>query len=760
MKEVISNVALDVECLLDGKIVMRAGDINFTISLEPVLEQQETMVHAWKEYKSDFSCGNISNIRRKYSFKSLDEEVQFILFNNTPGMAYRRIVLNSRNITLKFNAIKEKIVFDKNSSLYPDKDLFVFHAENPRIYEVYSTSSQADRTAQVQTSFSGYEPISCTIWSGEGNLRREVGRSPFQPFPAIIYGRKNSEDILLDGTLTQERLYRYYDVDDNKLIWCQAAKNVEAIEIQAGESFAGEWNYVEIGCSSDLNHPYNGYLSAVKNFGEKYRGVTSSNRDSIVWGSWNHGIFRNINQTEIFKTVDFLQNNFPTVKWVQIDEGYAINCHSGDHRVGLAATYHTEGVDPVKFPQGMRYFSDEVKKRGLRPAIWTSLLVSVNTRIFTDHPDWFIVCYQNHKWAVFDVSKPEVRVFIENGLRTLIKDWGFDGIKLDFWSYFFEDEQQVMLPAGADTGTEYRNWLLKTIRELLPAGGYIQLGCDIVMNNILMGKYVDNYRYGIDIGKGEWSNVKTNARWAAFCLNAHTGNFWIPNSDSIGNYPGLVHEEAETAINFCLISRSLVEISGWLHKEADSPLMPYLIKACCCPKNGEDVYFGDFNFKTTNEPPEIWYTRSAHFSMDENNPHLPLRTVSIFNWNDEQKNITFNHKSLDLQQDKAFMLKDYWTGEFTMLAANESSTLAIKPHHSRLFSVSKIDCVPQILDSNVQLNKVIFFKNTLYANMPFPQNAELEMNKKPDRIIINSIEVSFSSLPQAGVVKLNIKILK
>lgn len=719
--------------------------VNFKIGgLDFNFETVDGNMQTFHRGKPDFSCPAISNIKRKVSYVSDKEQIQILYFDNVPGFAYRRLITNSSGKLLEIEAVNDFLHFSKDSPFYPDKGLLCFHAENTRLYEVFTTSIGSKHMLKTNSSFQEFEPISGTRWTGAGNCRKEIGRSPFQPFPAIIYARRNSDDILLEGTLTQNRFYRYYSLSDEQIIWSQRAKTVKALILEPDEQFTGEWNYVETGKSADLNHPYDNYLRALRNFGVKYRGRETTNRDTLIWGSWNHGIHRAINQTDLLENADYVKKYFSTVKWYQIDDGYDEYDYSiTNHRIALGIFHEGEGISKEKFPDGIEHFVREIKKRGLRPALWTGLTVSTHRRPYKDNPDWFIVCYQDPNYAIYNISKPEVRKFIHEAFRKIINDWGFEGIKLDFWSYFFEDEQ-VVIPAGKITGGNYRRWLLEIIRSLLPEDGYLQLGCDIAMGNPHLGEFADNYRYGIDIGSGNWNNFCTNAKWAAFCINTHSGDFMVPNSDSIGFYPALSNKEAQTSINFCLVTRSLVEISGWLHKEPDNPLMPFLIKASCCPKNGEDVYFGNFNFKNTNVAPAIWYTRSPHFSCDKNNSCLPLRTVGLFNWKDEEELIELKAEHLGLDSSESYILKDFWSDEIIILPAHTGVKINIDAHHSHLYSVCQAS-PPVILDSNIQLNNVKVNRNILSAEKPFSGKAELFLNFIPEKILIGTNETTFVS---------------
>lgn len=41
------------------------------------------------------------------------------------------------------------------------------------------------------------------------------------------------------------------------------------------------------------------------------------------------------------------------------------------------------------FPEEFKVFTDGIKQRGLRPAIWIGVLIPHKARLFKEHPEWF-----------------------------------------------------------------------------------------------------------------------------------------------------------------------------------------------------------------------------------------------------------------------------------------------------------------------------------------------------------------------------------
>lgn len=91
---------------------------------------------------------------------------------------------------------------------------------------------------------------------------------------------------------------------------------------------------------------------------------------------------------------------------------------------------------------GMAWFADEVRARGMTPGIWMSpYTVDMDCQLAVDHPEWmadlspigggFVPADQH----VLDLSNPEVLDWLEETFRRITQDWGYAWIKMDFSFY-------------------------------------------------------------------------------------------------------------------------------------------------------------------------------------------------------------------------------------------------------------------------------------------------------------------------------------
>ena len=126
-----------------------------------------------------------------------------------------------------------------------------------------------------------------------------------------------------------------------------------------------------------------------------------------IWGSWNFGPMQHVTQEYVLRQLPVLKERFPSVKFVQIDDGYERPYPSGQ-RAQIDLLYGKGGsYDPVKFPGGPRELVKQIKAHGLRPATWLGFWAAGTSPMMQEHPDWVLrddmgrpLVYRSHFAAV------------------------------------------------------------------------------------------------------------------------------------------------------------------------------------------------------------------------------------------------------------------------------------------------------------------------------------------------------------------------
>ncbi len=518
----------------------------------------------------------------------------------------------------------------------------------------------------------------------------KICSSPYMPFPAVMVSNYQTNLGVVVGSLSQDYFYHsfnaYHQGENITIEIFSEFKSVSYREVKPDEQITDSFYIGQTEFAFDITKIFDNYTATLRPLLTNNRGASDTNRHSVIWDSWNDGIYRNVSEEMLVTEAKAIKKYFPTVEWFQLDDGYSSYCHENvdldSH--GLGVPYEGEqGIDYKKFPSGLKGYTDKIKEIGLKPAVWIGGFCPVNTKIFKEKPEWFIDYRYRVDWTEpLDVSKSEVRDYMSFALEKFICEYGFEGVKHDFWSYAFEDRHDLL--ANKDkSGYEHRDWWLNEFTKRLPEYGFLGTACDLSMGNPFIGKYVNNYRFGEDIGAGNWEKVKRTVFLAVSVLSTHTGDLIIPNSDSIGMLPNLSDTDFMFVVNFQIISRTLVELSGRFSKvDIENPRFKVLQRALRYINNGENVYFVNYDYRKKGKViPEIMYINSAFDSEDDN-----FVTVGVFNIEETDKTVEFSCKDLGLS-DKKHQTEYVWENK----VENEKDfKFNLKPHQSVLLKIKKI----------------------------------------------------------------------
>lgn len=146
--------------------------------------------------------------------------------------------------------------------------------------------------------------------------------------------------------------------------------------------------------------------------------------------SW-YNYFQKIDENIILRDLKGLSRARESVNIFQIDDGY-------EPFVGDWLDYN--GRD---FPNGMKTIADAVHREGYLAGIWLAPfnVQRGKSRILKEHPDWLIRnpdgkpqlgCVAWGGAYTLDIYNPEVREHLKKVFDTVLDDWGYDMVKLDF----------------------------------------------------------------------------------------------------------------------------------------------------------------------------------------------------------------------------------------------------------------------------------------------------------------------------------------
>lgn len=164
-----------------------------------------------------------------------------------------------------------------------------------------------------------------------------------------------------------------------------------------------------------------------------------------------------------------------------------------------------------KFPNGMKCLADEAHRHGILAGLWLAPFAATrNSFIYKKHKDW-LVRYDNgklypagHNWGGFyaiDFYNKEAAQYIRKVFDTILNDWGYDMVKLDFLY------AACIVPMHGKSRGQIMCEAMDFIRDCV--GDKLILGCGVPLMPSF-GK-VDFCRVGADVNLN-WKPNPTNIR--------------------------------------------------------------------------------------------------------------------------------------------------------------------------------------------------------------------------------------------------------
>ncbi len=255
------------------------------------------------------------------------------------------------------------------------------------------------------------------------------------------------------------------------------------------------------------------------------------------WCSW-YCFGPRVTAQNVLDNLDVIAHKIPELKYIQLDDGY--QAAMGDWLETGAA-----------FGGDIRKVLSEIRNRGFEPAIWVApFIAEPGSRVFRDHPDWFIrdsngqplssekVTFQGWRhgpWYALDGTNPMAQKHLESVFRTLRQEWGCTYFKLDanFWGAMhggrFHDATATRIQA-------YRRGMEAILRG---AGDSFLLGC----NHPVWASFglIHGSRSSDDISRN-WEKFKRVAR-LNLLRNWQNGQLWWNDPDCMVLTGDLSEEE-------------------------------------------------------------------------------------------------------------------------------------------------------------------------------------------------------------------------
>ena len=217
-------------------------------------------------------------------------------------------------------------------------------------------------------------------------------------------------------------------------------------------------------------------------------------RPVVGWCSW-FAFLDDITERDMLRTTDVLAEVLAPYgfEYVQMDDGY-------QRDIGLPELW----LEPnEKFPHGLGYLVSYIKRKGLKPGIWTNTAFA-QTEFAEKHKDWFVldgkgrVARGNWIRHILDASVPAALDGIVKPIYRGLREDGFEYFKVDALRHLryegYNAFSDHFRKKRLDVTTTYRKYV-QTIRDAI-GRDYFMLGCWGVRPELV--GIIDGCRLGTD----------------------------------------------------------------------------------------------------------------------------------------------------------------------------------------------------------------------------------------------------------------------
>ena len=330
-----------------------------------------------------------------------------ITVNDESGV--KLTLIPSRPITLISASLEFWHEYEKNEKFFVNG------------YQSWTTSGEmsAEDIYRGTTPLAGVTKYTkdMAITSGDYAFTRYEPRPGFFHSFTYTYLRRGGEFELF-GSLSERNGYTVFYSDMEKHIF-SVEKDVEGLTISEPYEMFDVVRFV-----GGYDEVFDKYFAAM--------GLPAKKRINRLTGytSW-YNYFQKIDENIILRDLKGLSRARESVNIFQIDDGY-------EPFVGDWLDYN--GRD---FPNGMKTIADAVHREGYLAGIWLAPfnVQRGKSRILKEHPDWLIHTPDGKPqlgcvaWGgayTLDIYNPEVREHLKKVFDTVLNDWGYDMVKLDF----------------------------------------------------------------------------------------------------------------------------------------------------------------------------------------------------------------------------------------------------------------------------------------------------------------------------------------
>ena len=333
-----------------------------------------------------------------------DLKLEFLLEENGDGVRYKVYLEPYKSIELTEFQIVAAIDYSNSKRIFCNG------------FQSWTETRMFDKNEKLKAQRRGIKIIGEAY--GDGMLYNYKNKSGVLHSWTYTYVKQPKRKIFFIGSLKEDNGYTIFEHHglDNKLFIVKDCKGLKTeqdillLDIFTAQSY--EW------------HCFQNYFEA-----QQLKPIQA--KPAIGWTSWYY-YYTNISEKIIEDNlIAFAKNKIP-IEIFQIDDGW---------QKAVGDWLHFD----KKFPNGLKQIVDKIHQQNSKAGLWLApLACEHNSFIVKEKPDWilknekgdFLKIGFNPLWSYWfyalDIYNEEVRSYLKNVFDTVLKEWNFDLVKLDF----------------------------------------------------------------------------------------------------------------------------------------------------------------------------------------------------------------------------------------------------------------------------------------------------------------------------------------
>jgi alpha-galactosidase len=441
-------------------------------------------------------------------------------------------------------------------------------------------------------------------------------------------------------------------------------------------------------------------------------------RPPTGWCSWYY-FYNRVSEADVRANVEVMRTSGHPAEYVQVDDGY--QAHTGDWLRPNA-----------KFPSGMGALASAIRDAGFRPGIWLApFVLHEDSEALRDHPEMALTLGDGSRlyvdtWlgrcAVLDCSHPGSEAWLRSVVSTVVRDWGYEYLKLDALAYAAQAASRVRYHATGTTAAANLRRGLEIIRQSAGDDTFI-LGCTCHFGPAI--GLVDAMRVGPDV-KESWADGPNpsvrHAMRMSLARNWMHGRWWANDPDClIVREDNTSLDEAETRF----LATAIALTGGMVVASDDLPKLP------AARRDMALALFPPANVAATPGDPSEGPVASAWRAELGGGRSL----VGLLNWTDQPKWVV-----RDEQLEPGEIAFDVWAGQL----AGMGDTL-LRPHEGRLWHVTAPGRGPRVVGDSASVTYAGLFQRPVSGRLQVRNDLD-----RPRTVAIDSRGQVFEVVLQAG----------